>query len=115
MAGAAEALLIVRATGGAVAAAGLLWALWAWWHLKQAGPRFVDDGPYALGRHPMYLGFTLTLLGTAPALGQPAFAVLGIAFATLMQAVVIPAEEARLRLAFGGWYSDYAADVRRWI
>jgi protein-S-isoprenylcysteine O-methyltransferase Ste14 len=29
--------------------------------------------------------------------------------------VEIPAEEARLRRHFGGWYSDYAAQVRRWM
>jgi protein-S-isoprenylcysteine O-methyltransferase Ste14 len=29
--------------------------------------------------------------------------------------VRIPAEEARLKQHFGGWYSDYAAQVRRWI
>jgi len=115
MAGAAEALLAVRAVGAAVAAGGLLWAAWAWWSLKQAGPRFVDEGPYAISRHPMYLGFTLTLLGAAPALGLPALAVLGMAFAMLMQTVVIPHEETQLRHTFGGWYSDYATDVRRWF
>jgi protein-S-isoprenylcysteine O-methyltransferase Ste14 len=30
-------------------------------------------------------------------------------------AVHVPHEEAALRRAFGGWYSDYAARVRRWI
>lgn len=115
MAGAVDALLIVRAAGAAVAGGGLLWAAWAWWRLRQAGPRFVDDGPYAISRHPMYLGFTLTLLGAAPALGVPALAVVGVAFAMLMQTVVIPNEELHLRQAFGGWYSDYAADVRRWF
>jgi protein-S-isoprenylcysteine O-methyltransferase Ste14 len=116
MVGAAEAL---RASGAAVAAGGLVWALWAWICLRQAarsgGPRFVDHGPYAVSRHPMYLGLSLTLLGAAPVLGTPALAVLALAFASLMQWVVIPHEEARLRLAFGGWYSDYAADVRRWL
>ena len=29
--------------------------------------------------------------------------------------VLTPAEEARLRQRFGGWYSDYAAQVRRWV
>lgn len=113
MAGAAEALW--RAAGAAVAAGGLLWAATAWWWLKRAGPRFVDDGPYAYGRHPMYLGLTLALLGAAAALGTPALALVGAAFAALVHTLVIPHEEARLRHAFGGWYSDYAADVRRWF
>jgi protein-S-isoprenylcysteine O-methyltransferase Ste14 len=116
MVGAAEA---ARAAGAAAAAGGLLWVAWAWVCLRQAstdaGRRFVDHGPYAIGRHPMYLGLTLTLLGAAPALGTPALAVVALGFATLMQFVVIPHEEAQLRGAFGGWYSDYAADVRRWL
>jgi len=116
MVGAAEA---ARAIGAATAAGGLLWATWAWFCLRQAatvaGPRFVDHGPYAIGRHPMYLGLTLGLLGAAPALGTPALALVAAAFATLMQRVVIPQEEAQLRRAYGGWYSDYAADVRRWL
>lgn len=115
MAGTVEPLWIVRGLGAALAAGGLLWASWAWWWLKRAGPRFVDDGPYAFSRHPMYLGLTLTLLGAAPALGLPALALVGLAFASTMQVLVIPHEEARLRRAFGGWYSDYAADVRRWF
>lgn len=113
MAGAAEALW--RGAGAALAGGGLLWAATAWWWLKRAGPRFVDDGPYALHRHPMYLGFTLTLLGAAAALGAPALALVAAAFAALVHTLVIPREEARLRHAFGGWYSDYAADVRRWF
>jgi len=112
MLGAAEA---ARAAGTVAAAGGLLWAAWAWLCLRQAGPRFVDHGPYAIGRHPMYLGLTMSLLGAAPALGLPALAVVALAFGTLLQFVIIPHEEAQLRLAFGGWYSDYAADVRRWL
>jgi protein-S-isoprenylcysteine O-methyltransferase Ste14 len=27
----------------------------------------------------------------------------------------IPHEEAQLQRAYGGWYSDYAATVRRWL
>ena len=29
--------------------------------------------------------------------------------------VHIPHEEAQLQRAFGGWYSDHAASVRRWL
>jgi protein-S-isoprenylcysteine O-methyltransferase Ste14 len=38
-----------------------------------------------------------------------------VAFAAIVRRVHIPFEEAQLRRAFGGWYSDYAATVRRWL
>jgi protein-S-isoprenylcysteine O-methyltransferase Ste14 len=43
----------------------------------------------------------------APAAGAAA------ALAVVVQRVHIPHEEAQLQHAFGGWYSDYAARVRR--
>ena len=75
----------------------------------------VDEGPYRYGRNPMYLGMTVALLGIGLALGAPLMAVAAIAFAPIVHRVHIPFEEAQLRRAFGGWYSDYAATVRRWL
>jgi protein-S-isoprenylcysteine O-methyltransferase Ste14 len=36
-------------------------------------------------------------------------------FVVIVSAVHIPHEEASMLRTFGGWYSDYAASVRRWI
>ena len=108
MVGAADALSLAAAgLGLALAAAGLAWSAWAAWALVRApepltaaGPArvLVEHGPYAFGRHPMYLGGAVALL---------AFAV--------VDRWLVPAEEARLRRQYGGWYSDYAADVPRWF
>ena len=110
--------------GAALLAAGLVWMLWARWLFRQADtadrrsdapPILVDEGPYRFGRNPMYLGTTVALLGIGLALGAPFMGVAAVAFAGIVQRVHIPFEEVQLQRAFGGWYSDYAATVRRWL
>ena len=110
--------------GTALALLGIGWMLWAGWALRRAGtpvamraePRvFVDDGPYRFGRHPMYLGATVAIGGTAVALGSPLLLLAAGAFWFIVARLHVPHEEALLRRRFGGWYSDYAADVRRWF
>ncbi len=118
MAGAAEI------AGAALAAAGGAWVLWAAWTLWRApttwvGGRparvLVEEGPFRLGRNPMALGTLATLAGLALVLHSPWPALAAAAFAVHRQRVLIPREEKRLAALFGGWYSDYAAQVRRWI
>jgi len=105
-------------------AGGLAWSTWAGWVLHRAGNplrpgaeprRLVDDGPFRYGRHPMYLGGLLAVAGAAAASGQIFAVVLAAALGIVVHTGLIPAEEARLRRRFGGWYSDYMGDVRRWI
>ena len=77
--------------------------------------RLVTTGVFRLSRHPMYLGFTLVLLGLAlwlrsvPALG------LAAAFAGIADRWYIAFEERWLRSKFGPAYLQYAARTRRWI
>lgn len=112
------------AGGVALAAAGFGLMLWAWRHFRQvhtpiaptATPLvLVDAGPFRFSRNPMYLGITVTLVGVGLALGAPFMALAAAAFALIVHRVHIPHEEAALQRAFGGWYSDYAAKVRRWL
>jgi protein-S-isoprenylcysteine O-methyltransferase Ste14 len=125
MAGAADALSLAAAgLGLAMAGAGLAWAAWAAWclarapaPLTEAGPArvLVDHGPYALGRHPMYLGGAIALLGLGLALTSTAWIVAALLGFAAIDRWLVPAEEARLRRHYGGWYSDYAAEVPRWF
>jgi protein-S-isoprenylcysteine O-methyltransferase Ste14 len=110
--------------GAALLLAGIGWMVWAWRLFRQSEttirptgmPRaLIDEGPYRFGRNPMYLGMAVALLGVGLALGAPFMAAAAIIFVTLVTRVHIPHEEATLRRAFGGWYSDYAATVRRWL
>lgn len=81
----------------------------------EAPMQLMDEGPYRYSRHPMYLGITAALLGTAMALGLPLLLVGALLFAAIVHTVHIPREEAQLARRFGGWWRDYAGDVRRWL
>ena len=110
--------------GIVLAAAGFGWMAWAHSTLRRAGtplasratPKvLVDEGPYRFGRNPIYLGMVVTMLGIGVAAGVPLMAIAAANFVAIVASVHIPHEEANMKRTFGGWYSDYAASVRRWI
>jgi len=112
------------AAGVPVMIVGFAWMAWAWWHFRRAGTplpptaqptMLVDEGPYRFGRNPMYLGIAVMMLGMGLATGVPFMAIAAANFVAIVGAVHVPHEEAQLQRTFGGWYSDYAASVRRWI
>ena len=74
---------------------------------SQRGPLQVR-GPYALVRHPLYLGWVLAVFGAAHLTGDRlAFA----AITTLYLMIAIPWEERSLVRSFGDDYRRYARDV----
>jgi protein-S-isoprenylcysteine O-methyltransferase Ste14 len=104
--------------------AGSGWMAWAAWALRRAGGALrsaaapsvlVDEGPYRFHRHPIYVGTVVAMLGLGVAIGVPLMAIAAVNFVAIVATVHIPHEEAVLQRAFGGWYSDYAAAVRRWL
>jgi protein-S-isoprenylcysteine O-methyltransferase Ste14 len=112
------------AGGGLTMLAGFAWMAWAWWCFRRTGTplpptaqpqMLVDHGPFRFGRNPMVLGLAVMMLGLGLAAGVPFMAIAAANFVVIVAAVHIPHEEAQLQRAFGGWYSDYAASVRRWI
>ena len=111
-------------TGALLTAAGCAWIAWAWWCLRRADTplpptaqpvMLVDHGPYRFSRNPMYVGMVVMMLGLGVATGVPFMAVAALNFVAILGAVHVPFEEAQMQRAFGGWYSDYSASVRRWL
>ncbi|HME71854.1 MAG TPA: isoprenylcysteine carboxylmethyltransferase family protein [Myxococcota bacterium] len=75
----------------------------------------VQSGPYRFSRNPIYLAFSLLLLGVACALNSLWLLGTLAAAMSVMSFVVIPREERFLERRFGAEYLDYKAKVRRWL
>jgi protein-S-isoprenylcysteine O-methyltransferase Ste14 len=75
----------------------------------------VQSGPYRFSRNPIYLAFSLLLLGVACALNSLWLLGTLAAAVSVMSFVVIPREERYLEHRFGAEYLEYKAKVRRWL
>lgn len=104
------------AIGSAIAIAGEAIRLWAAGHLEK-GREVTASGPYAITRHPLYLGSSIIALGVAIASARVLIAVIVAAYMAVTIAAAIRTEEAQLTERFGAQYPAYragqASDVRR--
>jgi protein-S-isoprenylcysteine O-methyltransferase Ste14 len=75
----------------------------------------VKSGPYRFSRNPIYLAFSLLVLGIACALNSLWLLATLAAAVSVMSFVVIPREERYLERRFGAEYLDYKAQVGRWL
>ena len=95
------------AIGGAIAAAGEVFRIWAAGHLEK-GREVTQSGPYRITRHPLYVGSAIIALGAALASARVSAAILiGIYMVVTIVAAVLH-EEANMRAAFGDTYDAYA-------
>src|SRR5206468_9926474 len=110
----------VRLLGLVIAVASAAFAAWAMWSLGRSygirmdvfvGHALKTDGPYALVRHPMYLGIVLFHLGASLSLESALLLVATALFVLPFTAVRIGAEEKVLKDAFGQRYVRYAERV----
>jgi protein-S-isoprenylcysteine O-methyltransferase Ste14 len=106
----------VRYAGLAVCVASALFAAWAMWSLGRsygirmdifAGHTLKTDGPYAIVRHPMYLGIVVFHLGATLALASPLLLAATALIVVPFTALRISYEENVLRQAFGDRYTAY--------
>ena len=101
--------------GAALVATGQALRFWAAGHLER-NVALARGGPYALVRHPLYLGSLLMGLGLA--LGVKGAAAWLLAFVALYLGFYLPAmhvEELRLQSLFGAEYSEYIVEVPRFV
>ena len=75
----------------------------------------VKSGPYRFSRNPIYLAFSLLVLGIACALNSLWLLGTLAAAVSVMSFVVIPREERYLESRFGAEYLDYKTKVGRWL
>jgi protein-S-isoprenylcysteine O-methyltransferase Ste14 len=94
------------AAGAVIAIAGELIRIWAAGHLEK-GREVTSSGPYAITRHPLYLGSTVMGIGLAVAASNVVVAVMvGVYLAATLTAAV-RTEEAHLTEKFGSAYPEY--------
>jgi protein-S-isoprenylcysteine O-methyltransferase Ste14 len=95
--------LIVGAVLGAI---GEALRIWASGHLEK-GREVTRTGPYALTRHPLYVGSAIMGAGFVVAAHNVAAAVIVGAYLAITITAAIRSEEAHLTDKFGGEYPDY--------
>ena len=96
--------------------AGVLGRLWSILYIGgRKNAEIMQDGPYSICRHPLYLFSTIGVIGFGLMLGSVVMtALLGILFFAILQTTA-SREEAFLRHEFGPAYDTYAARVPRII
>ncbi len=115
-----EQSMAARWIGLALTAAGIAFAIAArfWIGRNWSGRvtikeqhQLIQNGPYAIVRHPIYSGFLLALLGTALVHGEIR-SLIGLAVAALGWIFKLRTEEAFLSQQFGDAYRDYKQRVK---
>lgn len=96
------------AIGTAVGAIGEAVRIWAAGHLEK-GKEVTTTGPYALTRHPLYLGSSIMGVGFAIAANHVTIAVLVLVYLVVTITAAIRTEEAHLTEKFGAHYPTYRA------
>jgi protein-S-isoprenylcysteine O-methyltransferase Ste14 len=104
----AIALLVSAAAGLFAASARALGANWSIVARTRSDHQLVRSGPYALVRHPIYLGLLLFLLGLAVALGHFAQLLVAIPVFLIGTAIRTRIEDGLLETKFGDEYREYA-------
>jgi protein-S-isoprenylcysteine O-methyltransferase Ste14 len=75
----------------------------------------VTDGPFRFTRNPMYLGFTLLLMGVAMLLNRALPWLVVPIFFAIVWLRFVRHEEVLMEATFGDAYRAYKARVRRWV
>ena len=115
--------LLLEALGIASAAAGV-WLFW-WGYAKlfryrtallsSSATHLVTSGPYRFTRNPVYLGYTLAMLGAGLFLANFWMAIIAALTAIVTHAWIIRSEEKHLLARFGFEFEIYCRRTRAWI
>jgi len=75
----------------------------------------VTSGPFSFSRNPIYLLDVVVAMGAAVILGSLSAFVAPLICFLVLNFLVIPYEEKKLKTLFGSAYKAYLNSVRRWI
>jgi protein-S-isoprenylcysteine O-methyltransferase Ste14 len=103
---------IVEQTGVFLIIAAVLGRFWSILYSGGAkNARVVQEGPYSICRHPLYLFSTIGVIGFGLMLGSLIVTVVVGGLTAMVLSITAKKEEAYLRQAFGPAYDAYAARV----
>ena len=114
----------VRAIGVVLVVAGLVlygWGVAAMVRAKanllptRAADRLVDWGPFAISRHPIYVGGAIAFLGLGVAANDGWICLAALVVALAIDRFGMAREEAHLAARFGDAWTRYAARTPRWL
>jgi protein-S-isoprenylcysteine O-methyltransferase Ste14 len=121
---AAHWLLPLQILGALAAACGLWFVGWGYAKLIRcrtallsSAPtsHLVTSGPYRFTRNPVYLGYTLAMLGAGLLAGSLWMVVSAAATAAIIHAWIVRSEERHLLARFGFEFECYCRRTRAWI
>jgi protein-S-isoprenylcysteine O-methyltransferase Ste14 len=108
--------LLLEAAGWLLFLCGAILRMWAILHIGGRKNRVIlDRGPYALMRHPLYVGSFLIALSMALFLDSLVLLAAALLTALAYQLYVIPREEGRLVDKFGIPYLSYCRSTHRYL
>jgi protein-S-isoprenylcysteine O-methyltransferase Ste14 len=117
-------LMPLQGLGVLCAAAGIWLAGWGYAKLHRcrtallsSSPttHLVTSGPYRFTRNPVYLGYTLAMIGTGLLAGNLWTAAIAALTAVLTHAWIIRSEEKHLLARFGFEFECYCRRTRAWL
>ena len=116
--------LLLEVAGVAIAGAGIWLVLWGYTKLirhrtallsSSPTTHLVTSGPYRFTRNPVYLGYTLAMLGSGLLLANFWMAIIAALTAIVIHAWIIRSEEKHLLARFGFEFECYCRRTRAWI
>ncbi|MGV3553030.1 methyltransferase family protein [Rhizobium sp.] len=116
--------LLLEMAGVAIAGAGIWLVLWGYAKLirhrtallsSSPTTHLVTSGPYRFTRNPVYLGYTLAMLGSGLLLANFWMAIIAALTAIVTHAWIIRSEEKHLLARFGFEFECYCRRTRAWI
>jgi protein-S-isoprenylcysteine O-methyltransferase Ste14 len=84
-------------------------------HTFKKPKKLVTDGLFQYSRNPIYLGFSIALLGIALLFGNLSALIPVLLFFLVANFWYIPFEEKNMEMVFGQTYRFYKRRVRRWL
>lgn len=84
-------------------------------HTFKTPIKLITEGMFKTSRNPIYLGFTISLIGIWVVLGSALPLIGCILFFLISHFYYIPTEEKIMEQTFGRDYLKYKSKVRRWL